>query len=183
MRLIRVMVLAIAVVSAVVMAPNRAQAGTAWTISDAAKQDRPVTIDLLGSFWLFGNTTWFGGAGWFCYPILPEGFLPKINDVFYLELGAYAFYYNERVAAHADYSYLGIIPAGGVRWDFNLTKSWTVFGAVKAGLAVGTGDAPRQFWFVPVLSVGGFWNFSRSLFLRLEAGNQGLLQAGVSIVL
>ena len=76
--------------------------------------------------------------------------------MFYLELGAYAFYYNERVAAHADYSYLGIIPAGGVRWDFNLTKSWTVFGAVKAGLALGTGDAPHRFWFVPAFSVGGF---------------------------
>ena len=182
MRFIRILVLALAVVGTTVTSPKLANAAVAWTINDATKQDRPTSVDFLGSAWFLGSTSFFGGAGWFCYPIVPEGFLPSVNDTFNLEVGAWVFYYSVNVRP-ANYSYLGIIPAGGVRWDFNLTKDWTVFAAAKLGVRIGTGDAPKTMRLDGGGSIGAYWNFSRDMFLRMETGNQGLVAVGISIVL
>jgi hypothetical protein len=182
MRLIRLVILSLAIVGSTAVSPSVAQAAIAWTINDANKQDRPTTVDLLGSVWFLGSTSFFGGAGWFCYPIVPEGFLPTVNDTFNLEIGAWVFYYSANVQP-ASYTYVGVIPGGGVRWDFNLTKEWTVFAAAKLGARVGIGNAPKPLRLDVGFSIGAYWNFSRWMFLRLETGNQGMAQVGVSIVL
>ncbi|MBI5509484.1 MAG: hypothetical protein HY903_12100 [Deltaproteobacteria bacterium] len=165
------------------VAPQPAAAAVSWIITDTNKADRPTSVDFTGQAWFLGSVTFFGGAGWFCHPIRPEGFLPTVNDSFYIEGGAWIFYYQVQVANHADYSYVGIIPAGGVRWDFHLTRDWTVFATAKLGFRVATGASAPSSRLDGGGSVGAYWKFSRSIFLRLETGNQGLVQAGVAIVM
>ena len=175
------MAIAMGCLSTLVSVPARAD--PAWTIDDQNKHDRPTTVDFTAAAWVFGDTTFFGGAGWFCYPIVPEGLIPSVNDSFYLEVGAFIFDYNVHVSNGADYSYVGIFPAGGVRWDFHLTREWTVFATAKLGIRIGTGDAPRTWWLDGGGSIGAYWKFSKAMYVRLETGNLGLVSAGISIVL
>lgn len=169
---------ALALLGALALVPSAAHAGD-LIIRDSGKHERPATLDFTGGLWVLGDTSWFGGAAWLCLPIVPQGFIPPLNDTFNLEFGLWSFYYHPTRSNN----YFGLTPAAGVRWDFHLAQQWTVFGSGKLGFFVPFGsDAPRSH-LEPAFTVGALYKYSSKTFVRLETGNLGLFQAGVSLVL
>jgi hypothetical protein len=156
-------------------------------IKDASVHaSRPTKLDVTGSLGFLGDTD-VGLAGWYSFPIVKDGFIPPINDSFNLEFGlamdyAWSNYY---VSSRCDYNYYDVTPMGGVRWDFYLTKSWTVFAKAKAGIGYrvsrdtdcfGTRVSTSEYGGVQVIPDGGagaYWNFSEGMGMRFEIGYRG----------
>lgn len=154
-------------------------------IKDASVHDvRPTKLDFTGSLGFIGDRD-IGLAGWYSFPIVKDGFIPPLNDSFNLEFGAaveYAWSNYGYFGYHCDYNYYGVTPMGGVRWDFYLTKAWTVFAKAKAGIGYrvlkedcpGFDDSGRGgTTFVPDGGAGAFWNFSEGMGMRFEVGYRG----------
>lgn len=139
-------------------------------IKDAGSTSRPMQVDVVAS------VSWWdvGMGGWFAYPILPEGFIKPLNDSFCIEGGIVATYFY----GWGYYNFFAITPLAGVRWNFFLTEDWTVFATAKVGARIGFERHTSNFWGGG--SVGGYWNFSDSMALRLEVGAPFGLQAGLS---
>jgi hypothetical protein len=127
------------------------------------------TLDLVG---VLG---WFGlGAGvHYALPLVTDGFLPKVNDSFDLELSGYLLYWYY---GYGDFA--GIAPLAGVRWKFHLTPEWTVFGLAKAGLLIGVNHS--ELVFVPQPGVGAYWHFTKGMEVRMDLTYLGL-SGGLSI--
>jgi hypothetical protein len=152
---------------------------TEWIYDKTYREERPSSIDVTVFAWPIGGRTRFGGAGWLTFSLLDKGLLP-VNDSLYFEGGLFATVYRE---AHdppaANISYFAIAPAGGVRWNLHLTPDWDVFLTAKGGYRInlssdGTNGVVLSF------TIGGYWKISESMRLRLETGNYGLLQVGLS---
>jgi hypothetical protein len=155
-------------------------------IKDASVHDtRPTKLDVTGSLGFLGDFG-IGVAGWYSFPIVKDGFIKPINDSFNLEFGAALDYawsdYGYGLGYRCDYNYYGITPMGGVRWDFYLTKSWTVFGKAKAGIGYRVASADCAGFssseyggthFVPDGGAGAYWNFSEGMGMRFEVGYRG----------
>jgi len=109
-----------------------------------------------------------GVRGEFAYPIMPQGFLPMLNDSFYLE-GELALQYHWYSVGFASASFGNIQPLVGGRWNFYLTPDWTVFSAMKIGFNVGLANNVGAS-FAWEWTAGAFWNFSKSMALRMEFG-------------
>jgi len=92
-------------------------------------------------------------------PILDSGFIRPVNDAIFLEPGLFLGVRNRH-----DDTYLWVIPEFGPRWNFYLTPNWDVFGAIKAGWAIGSHG---NFWLRG--TVGMQWWFARPWALRLES--------------
>lgn len=159
------------------LAATPARARTEWIVDKTYKTERPTHLDFVGSAWPFGITR-FGGAVWFGLPILEQGFIP-LNDVLDLEVGAFFVYISDDHGT-ASFDYFAIGPMGGVRWGLDLTEDWQVFLTAKAGARLGIGDNPGTA-FLLSFTLGALWEFSKSMYLRLETGNYGIIQAGVTI--
>jgi hypothetical protein len=155
-------------------------------IKDASVHDsRPTKLDITGSLGFFGDTE-IGLAGWYSFPIVKDGFIPALNDSFNVELGAAVDYawsnYDYGLSAHCDYNYTGFTPMGGVRWDFYLTPSWTVFGKAKAGIGYRVAKADCDGFtasdhggthLVVDPGAGAYWNFASDMAMRFEVGYRG----------
>lgn len=130
-------------------------------------------ISLLGTLGSYGNTFGLGVGGLAGIPIVAEGFIPTLNDSFHLEFGAFthaSFYeYGE------DGFYLS--PVAGVRWDFNILRSFTAFLALRGGISIPLSRYSADAYFDAAL--GGFWRFSDLMALRFEFGG-GVVGTGVS---
>lgn len=129
---------------------------------------------------LFRLVTHVGVAGWYGYPIVPDGFIPKINDAFFIEAGAAVERFGYSFAA-CDENWWRISPMGGVRYQIYLTDDWTAFVTSKAGWGAGfshssncglTEGSVSQFAWDS--SIGAYWNFSSNWHLRLEFGYFGI---------
>jgi hypothetical protein len=143
---------------------------------------RPSKVDVTASAGFFGDVD-FGVAGWYSTPLVRDGFITAINNSFNLEVGAAIDYAFANYGTGCDYNYTRIVPMGGVRWDFYLTKAWTVFGKAKAGPRYDVVSASCNgtkitniggFGLGIDAGVGAFWNFSTRTALRLELGYQGV---------
>ena len=55
-------------------------------IKDASVHERAMHADLFLVGGFFGYTH-VGLGGWFAYPIMPDGFIPSLNDAFFIEVG------------------------------------------------------------------------------------------------
>ena len=178
MRLLRIIALAFVVAGSITLAPQEAHA-VDWTIKDSAVSDRPHQLDVTGFIWPFGRSTSFGGAVWYSIPIVPKGFIPPFNDSFALEFGAIASMVND-TRQPITRNYFALAPMGGVRWDFFLTRDWTLFAAAKIGwLWDSSGRVGNSL--TGSISVGAYWRFSRDLWLRIETGNLGIAQVGIAL--
>jgi len=152
-----------------------------WVIEDTSRHHRQQQIDLTGFAWPFGDTTWFGAALWWGVPLVDDGLIPVWNDALYLELGAAGAYYSFTPIGD-QHSNVGLVPMGGVRWNFYLTRDWTVFVTGKVGARFLFGELAQKSLAL-AFSVGAFWRLSHAVELRLETGNLGFAQVGVSFPL
>jgi len=165
------------VLTASMLVASPTQARTEWIVDKTYKTERPMHLDFVGSVWPFGVSR-FGGAVWFGFPLLNEGFIP-FNDVLELEVGAFFVWISDD-HGNDSFNYFAIGPVGGVRWGLDLTEEWQMFLTAKGGYRIGLGDNPGNGLLLS-FTIGALWEFSKSMYLRLETGNYGLIQAGVTI--
>lgn len=102
-------------------------------------------------------------------PVLNGGFIPPINDSFYIEPGLLV---SARVRRHGR-DLFWVIPEVGPRWNFHLTPTWDVFASIKLGWAIGReGD----FWIRG--QIGTLWWFAPNWALRLETHHGAAIGQG-----
>jgi len=181
MHALRIVSLAALVLCASSLVPARAQAEE-MVIYDSGQHQRPAQVDLLGSAWFFGTTMWFGAAGWFSMPLLPNGFVPELNDALMLEVGAFASYFTVDPVLASTYSYFAISPMGGVRWQLYVTTQWALFATLKLGARIPVaGNSAASLRIEPAGTVGAYYRMSENMFLRIETGNFGVVQVGIGL--
>ncbi len=151
---------------------------TEWLVDKTVPIDHHLQLDLVGFLWPIGSTQRLGGAAWFGMPLLDKGFIP-FNDSLFLEVGTYVAYLQHDQGGES-LDFVALVPAGGVRWNLHLTEDWTLFLTGKAGYRLRLGDGLSN-GLVLSFTIGAFWQFSRHLWLRLETGNYGVVNVGVSI--
>jgi len=160
---------------ATVLAPRPAEA-VDWIITEPeAGAERNQQLDFV-----VGATRGWTTAGTpgviYGIPIVGDGFIPPVNDSFYLQFGAFfPLYFGDPFAA-------GAIGGGGVRWNFHLTPQWDVFWTAMGGWEAGlTGEHTGELWYNT--GAGAHFKFSEGVYLRLETGTYGYATVGLSIQL
>lgn len=164
----------------VVVAPAHASQSI---IRENATHDRQQwNVFAVAGFW--GVYTHFGVGAWYAYPIVPEGFLPKVNDAFFIEAGGAVERFNYGATGCND-SWFRVTPLGGVRWSFYFTDEWSAFGTAKLGYGLGFGDSSdcdvlgtnavnvSYSQFAIDGAVGAQWQFSDAWAMRFELGYLG----------
>lgn len=144
------------------IAPDAARAETEWVIKKP--ESHPAHhLDVLVS--TTGGSV-FGVAPGVLYgiPIVPDGFISALNDSFEIEFGAFMF-----IWFGSSQTYLWVTPQGGVRWNFWLTKAFSVYGTAKIGAAIAltSGFSHGIYGFG---GVGLDWEFTEGMSLRAETG-------------
>jgi len=183
MRLLRIPVL----VAALVLSANSASAADSFSVlKDPSVHDtRPQTIDvavILG--FIFGSYNHYGVGAWYGFPILPDGFIPSLNDALYIEAGAAIERYHWTFGNACKESWTRFTPMGGGRYQMYLTQDWTAFATAKIGFGFGFNDSidclgstagsASNSQLVGDVSLGAFWNFSRTWHARFEIGYFGI---------
>lgn len=159
--------LAISAVSAAT--PSDVAAQEPGTLKDDSPQDRPMMVSFFTGFlWdhfiSYGFPLVLGGR--FYFPIVPNGFIPSLNDEFGIEGGLDLLF----LFGNSTYAGFGI-PVEAL-WAFHFSPSFNAY--AKLGFEFGT-------VFNSSRSYGGFWWDFRSLvgirfrltdllYLRAEAG-------------
>ncbi|MBI5509096.1 MAG: hypothetical protein HY903_10105 [Deltaproteobacteria bacterium] len=184
---------ALVVAAALAAVPQVAHAE--MTIKDDSTHSRAMHADafVVGGFFGYFH---FGLGAWFAYPIMPDGFLPTLNDAFFIEAGGAVERYSWDwgfFGVNCSYKWYRATPLGGVRWSFYLTPDWTVYGTAKLGYGVGFASsyscggysgtdvgAPSYSNIAIDGAVGAHWNFSPDWAARLELGYFGV-QAGAGM--
>jgi hypothetical protein len=169
------------------------------SFKDRSSHARRSRIDVTGNISPFG--VFNAGIGtWVYLPIVPDGFIPSLNDTFGLEFGAYGQYFSDDLSwIGVDYeeSWWAFTPLGGVRWDFHLTPGISVFAKGKLGYQIGFGrkvtvNGEEESYegtldgishFAVDAGVGAYFHFGQRVALRLEAGNYTIVSVGVSFAL
>lgn len=147
---------------------------------------RPAQLDInliLGFF--FGDYNHIGVSGWYGFPIVPDGFFPKLNDALFIEAGAALERYSWDPGFICEYSWWRLTPMGGARYNMYLTEEWTAFATLKTGIGFGFADdvdcgagfeiggGADYTELVIDTSIGAYWQMSKDWQLRLELGYFG----------
>lgn len=168
--------------------------GSAQTIiKDRGRHTRPLDLSAMVYLSPFHYGLGFGVVGRIEIPIVPDGFIPPINDQFSLEpslgigyrswdhwrggwRGRDGFYEDE---VH----YFDITPAVYGMWSFHITPRFRPYGALGFGANFGAWtnedeyppnyDPPGQHFFYADPVVGLFFNFSEYVWMRAEIGYGG----------
>lgn len=154
-------------------------------IRDRSPHSRPLDISLLGGLpYPFG----FGAGFRVGIPIAPNGFIGKLNDAVFLEPGVQFVYWDD-----FHHTRTGVMVPILMRWDFFLTRAWTLYGSVGVVFGFFTDDedrfrvrdardifypSRRPGFFQVAFGGGAMWNFSPNTSLRLDASTQ-MLAIGV----
>ena len=126
----------------------------------------------IGIPWYFYGGFPIGISGRYYFPIVPNGFIPAINDEFGLEAGVdFAIVFGGYIVPAID------IPIAA-RWAFHLTEDWTVFAKIGFGLGLtflgsySYGGYYGGTWvrFVFESQVGAMYKINDVLSLRLDLG-------------
>jgi hypothetical protein len=160
-----------------------------WLINDRrAHIVPPVKLDVTGS-WKPFNDPGYGVGVWVSFPLVKNGLIRPLNDSFNLELGAVADHSRQSFFEGCAFDVDRIAGLLGIRWDFYLTRLWTIFGQAKSGpnFSRVTGDC-RGFneandsgaGVAIDLGVGGFLNVSRPVSVRFDLTLRGV-SAGLSL--
>jgi hypothetical protein len=117
-------------------------------------------------------------------PLAHEGFIPSINDGVFLEPGVHFLYWDD-----FDDNRTGVMFPILMRWDFYLTRAWTVFGTAGVVFSFFTDDddrfrvrngqtifygGSRPGFFSVALGAGAMWNFRENMSLRFDASTHML---------
>ena len=159
------------------VAAAQEDAGTVSMIRDTGIHRRPVDFSVLGGAPGFGLAGYGGGVR-IGLPILSDGFLPRLNDAVFVEVGAEFIHWT--YLATDDFNSI-TVPLH-MRWNFFLDRDWTAF--VSAGFELsyfldqGFFEPPPGVNFFNVVQggvltvgVGGgvMYNFTEAVSLRVDA--------------
>ncbi|MGC4115916.1 MAG: hypothetical protein QM765_15270 [Myxococcales bacterium] len=112
-------------------------------------------------------------------PIVPNGFISKLNDSFEVEMGA-DLSYSWYGYFGANYGYLSlVIPAAEARWSFHFTKRWEAYAKAGLGFRWRNYDSPyghsgAMDWVYINVGVGGLMHINDVFAIRAEIGYGGL---------
>lgn len=153
-------------------------------IRDTSAQRRPQDLSvMLYAPWWYG--VGIGAMVRYEIPIVPNGFIPAINDQFSLEpsLGLswtrdYGYYYYDRDFGGRNRRHaFNIAPAIYGTWSFHVTPKFRPYVTLGLGANIGidTGDGPdwSPSYFYFDIAPGLFFKFSEAAALRAELGAQG----------
>jgi hypothetical protein len=156
--------------------------GAPNSITDASVHTRQTDLSLL--LWLpYYYGYGIGVEGRFEFPVVPDGFIPSINDEFSLEpsLGIASTRYSVSGGA---VSIVNFAPALYGNWSFNFSTPFRAYVALGLGYNFASyppgnypGYGPAYFYWD--LGLGIFYKFNRDVGFRAEIGSQGL-KAGVA---
>jgi hypothetical protein len=146
-------------------------------LKDRSHHERPPMF----SFFL--NVPWWYGIGIggglrFTIPIVPDGFIPKLNDSFELEVGADYEYHRYSVL-----NYHAIIIPIEARWTFYFFPELAAYAKLGLGVEIGLGGVALPFGggigygatvYHNILSPGILYKIGDSIWLRGELWYRGL---------
>jgi hypothetical protein len=151
--------------------------GRSGGIKDASPQQRHMMISAFTGIH-YGHHAGYGFplvfAGRFYVPLVPNGFIPSINDEFGIEPGL-DFVVTFLDSIYNDSTAFGMnVPVDAV-WDFHITPSFDAYG--KLGFVFGTvfGDYYGDFWWTFRTAVGMKLKMSEAVYFRAEVGWPALL--------
>jgi hypothetical protein len=153
-------------------------------IYDTAPQERSAKLSLFLIIpWWYGFG--IGAGGRYELPLVPEGFVPTLNDSFELEFGGDVWYGSWSYLG-GGYSYTGLgIPVEG-RWTFHFSPKLAAYAKLGLGwyFHFWSGDVNGSafsgsglYWNT---ATGAIYQISDSFWLRGELGYTGL-KMGVSL--
>jgi len=156
---------------------------TANTIQDTGTHTRPNELSLLAYLpWYYGFG--IGVTARYSIVILPDGFLPNINDSFAIEPGV-SFEHASWGSGPFSYSYNSFAPYVMGTWSFHFSEEFRAYGGLAMGFRVYFGSDtgfvnPSAFTIDPVAGI--FYKFSPNISFRGELGYLGP-KAGIAIAL
>jgi len=167
-------------------APVAAQREGPGSLKDPGPHTRPMMISLFtgipwGYYSSYGFPFSIGGR--FLLPIVPDGFIPSVNDEFALEFGLdFNFVFISNDYGYWDESTIfGVMFPIEAMYDFHFTPMFDAY--VKAGLQFGADFSDYLhdgFWVTAISVVGMRLWFSDSLAFRAEAG-WPWIKAGIAL--
>lgn len=150
-------------------------------IKDSSAKERPMTLDIVGGAFFLGRLDVYGGV-LFGYPVVPDGFIPKLNDAFYVEGGGFVGFYHDRFAGVSESALHLWFPTVAAKWAFYLFPQLTAFATLGASGSFYAGNILSDpFWLVPVVTTGVYWNFAKNMGLRAEVGTPRFIDVGINI--
>lgn len=165
-------------------------------LMDTSTHTRKSTVDVFIPIGFLG-TTHYGLGGWYGYPIVPDGFLPMLNDAFYIEGGAAVEHFSDSIGwiSTCSVTWNRVTPMAGVRWDFNITPKFTAFATGKLGYGIGFGDkvdCGSVKWtsgstgasyseVATAFGVGGYYRLTDAWAFRFDVGNWFSVGAGTTL--
>ena len=179
-RLIAAVFCSVLLASSVASAQDASREGA---IRDTSRHTRPQGISaMLYVPWLYGPG--IGINARYEIPVVPDGFIPAINDQFSIEPSLGLGYRSDW---GTDWDFFNITPAAYATWSFHITPKFRPYVAVGLGVDIGIwlndddfpGADPNSAWFFIDTAAGLFYNFSPSLAFRGEIGSGGP-KAGLS---
>jgi len=172
-------------------APTETGEGEVQLKDRSVHDSRPMSGSILGYLpWWYGIG--IGAIGAFEIPIVPDGFIPALNDHISIEpafMIARVSYFSSLAGVDSDTAILYRPSIAGM-WSFHISSKLRVFGAFSLGLThvsrkyevAGTKYDPSYNYFYGELSGGVFFKLTDKLALRGEAGWQGV-RGGLTILL
>jgi hypothetical protein len=158
----------------VAAAPSSAAAQERGSLRDSSPKDRPMLLSFFtgipyGYYAAYGFPFSIGGR--FLLPIVPNGFLPSVNDEFALEFGMdFNFTFLDSDVYRDSLAVSIGVPAEAL-WDFHFSQMFDAY--AKLGFVIG-GDFSRHthdgFWASPISVVGMRLWFANAICFRAEVG-------------
>jgi hypothetical protein len=152
--------------------------GVADSITDSGIHSRQSDLSVMVWLpWYYGFGV--GGVVRFEIPILPDGFIPAINDEFSIEPS-----FGVAYSGYGGVNFLDLNPALYGIWSFWFSKEFRAYGGLGLGANIGvyTGNVTTGLnltYFFWDICAGVFYKLNDAIALRGEIGSQGL-KAGVS---
>lgn len=168
-----------------VLSTGAAQArGEPNSITDRAARHHDQSVSVMAYVpWYHGFG--FGVVGRYEIPVVPDGFIPALNDSFSIEPSLGLAYLSWGPTGYS-YNVFEITPAAYGIWRFYFTDKFDAYGGLGLGFAIGNVSGNNAgtfnasyFYWDPV--VGLHFKISRNVALRAESGAQGL-KGGVTFI-
>jgi hypothetical protein len=155
------------------------------SIRDDSYHPRPLMLSFFGAVmpqYVFGDQVYpfgYGGALRFGVSLFDNGFIRRVNDSFWLELGGNFFYGPTPGCVGGPCGYFLATPVIGVRWTFHFSPRFSAYAKLDAGwnFIVSAIHAWTPYFSA---SAGALVALTRHFYLRAEIGYPGFL-LGVGI--